>query len=215
MKKFLIKMPMKLQFFAEQGQGSNPPAGGDDGQGGKATGNHNPDGDPSPAGPADPKDEKKYSDKDLDDIIGKKFARWKDELETQQTESKKYEEMNDLEKAQFDRDKANKEAQTAKDQLEQLNMRNTTRGLMGEAKLPIDESIVAMVTTKDAETTKSNVGLLISFAEKVQKNVEKEFLTGSTQHRAGNSITGKDSLGEQLGKMHNENNNRKNPYFQN
>lgn len=211
MKEFSIKFPMNLQYFADPA-GDQPPAGGEgSGEGGQGGKPNTTQTDP----PADSKPELKYSDEDLDRIIGEKHARWKQDLENQQTESKKYDQMNDLEKAQYDRDQANKAAQEAKDQLEQLNMRNTTRQLMGDAKLPIDESIVAMVTTKEAETTKSNVNMLISFAEKVQKETEKEFLTGSTQHRNGSSLEGKSSLGKQLGEMHNKNNNRKNPYFQN
>ncbi|MCQ8264279.1 capsid assembly scaffolding protein Gp46 family protein, partial [Streptococcus suis] len=42
----------------------------------------------------DPKDEKKYTDADVDAIIDKKFAKWKAEQEKAESEAKKLAKMN-------------------------------------------------------------------------------------------------------------------------
>ena len=52
-----------------------------------------------------PQDEKKYTDADVNAIIDKKFAKWKSEQEAKENEAKKLREMNENQKAEYERKK--------------------------------------------------------------------------------------------------------------
>lgn len=82
MKKFDL-MPLNLQFFAEPddsgGDGSG--TGGNDPQDGQAQNNSGGQGEGqnSQHGKSKPEDEPKYTDKQVNAIIDKKFAKWQTE----------------------------------------------------------------------------------------------------------------------------------------
>ena len=50
----------------------------------------------------EPKDEKKYTDADVDKIINKKFAKWKEEAEKAEKEAEKLRKMNAEQKAEYE-----------------------------------------------------------------------------------------------------------------
>ena len=55
------------------------------------------------------KAEAKYTDADVDEILNKKFAKWQEQREKAVNEAKKLAEMNAQQKAEYERDKLQKE----------------------------------------------------------------------------------------------------------
>lgn len=136
-----------------------------------------------------PEDEKKYSDKEVDELINKKFAKWQKDQEKKITEAAKLAEMNAQEKAEYERDQLQKKL----DELERANTLNqmgkTARTMLAEKGITIPEELVNVLLTDEADTTKANVD---SFAEVFNKAVEdavNEKLRAKTPERMAGGST--------------------------
>ena len=161
------------------------------------------------------KTEKKYTDDDLNRIINEKFAKWQSQLEAKQQQAKKLAGMNDLEKAKLQQEEAEKLAAEYKAKLERFEMQNTSRNLLNEAAMPITDGIIELVTTDQADSTKSNIDALVRYGKAIREEVKREYLEGHNQIRGGKNPQTKANLGKQLAEAHNAQASRKNPYFNN
>lgn len=161
------------------------------------------------------KTEKKYTDDDLNRIINEKFAKWQSQLEAKQQQAKKLAGMNDLEKAKLQQEEAEKLAAEYKAKLERFEMQNTSRNLLNEAAMPITDGIIELVTTDQADSTKSNIDILVRYGKAIREEVKREYLEGHNQIRGGKNPQTKANLGKQLAEAHNAQASRKNPYFNN
>lgn len=132
--------------------------------------------------------EKKYSDKDLDDILNKKFAKWKEQEQKKVDEAKKLATMSATEKAEYERDQLKKERDELKKERDTLKaeatlieMRKTTQKMLAEKGVKnVSDELLKMIVTTDAEKTKAAVD---SFAILYQQDIEKavnERLKGET-----------------------------------
>ena len=92
-----LKKFMMLQLFAEGSEGS----GGDSGNEGTDPGNEPETNGTEEDEEDDPEDEKKYSDKDVNKIIDRKFAEWAKKKQKEEDEAKKLAKMNAQEKADY------------------------------------------------------------------------------------------------------------------
>lgn len=200
-------IPLKLQFFAEQGEGSeNPsqePQPGDNGQ------PKPDDGEPKPKHD-DNQPEKKYSDDDVDEIIKQKLAKWKKQQQEQLDENKKYEEMTKAEKAEYNRKKADEKAEQAEKALNTYRLRDSVRQTANENGLTLTNSDLDHLVTGDAETTNKNVDWFIKTRERLSKSIKEELYKGNPP-KFGTQHAPKGSLGEELAKRNA--NAKKNPYF--
>ncbi len=79
-----------------------------------------------------PQDEKKYTDADVNAIIDKKFAKWKSEQEAKENEAKKLREMNENQKAEYERKKQ-------ADYIAELEAKINRSGLEREASKMLSE----------------------------------------------------------------------------
>lgn len=123
--------------------------------------------------------EKKYSDEDLDRIISKKFAKWKQDQEKAVDEAKKLADMNAQEKAEYERDKIRKELDELKNEKVLNEMSKTARKMLSDEGINISDDLLANLVTTDAEKTKSVVN---DFAKMFKNEVEsavKEALKGN------------------------------------
>ena len=137
----------------------------------------------------DPADEKKYSDKDLDEIIGKKFAQWQKKQAKAVDEAKKYEQMTAEEKQQA---RLN-ELQQRIDEMEAKETRGkmaaSVRKTLNDEGVIVDDTIVDALIRKDAEETKTAVN---AFLESFKKAVTQAAKTayGRKAPAAGSGSTG-------------------------
>ena len=152
-----MKRKIYLQLFANEPEGIETP-----------------EVDATEENPGKPKDEKKYSDKDLDEIIGRKFAKWKAEEEKKVNEAKRLAEMNATQKAEYERDALKKELDEykRKDTLAQMTV--TARNMLKESNIFVGDEILARLVSDDADQTKVAVeGFAKAFKDEVDKAVKE------------------------------------------
>ncbi|NQL65131.1 DUF4355 domain-containing protein [Streptococcus suis] len=128
----------------------------------------------------DPKDEKKYTDADVDAIIDKKFAKWKAEQEKAESEAKKLAKMNAEQKAEY-------EARKQADYIAELEARINRSGLekeaskmLAESGLVADDKILGFVVKDTAEATQDAVESFSALVNDLADKKVSEMLKGKT-----------------------------------
>jgi hypothetical protein len=129
----------------------------------------------------------KYSDDDLDEILGKRFARWKQDQQKAVDEAVKLEKMNAQQKAEYERDQFKKELEGYKQKEAISEMTKTARKMLSEKNITISDDLLSlMVTTDAAETKKAVDGFAKAFTDAVEAAV-KERLKGEPPRRGSGS----------------------------
>lgn len=167
-------MPFNLQLFAE---------GSEDDLKDESNGNDE-----------EKKEEKKYSDSDLEQIINRKFAKWKTEQEKAEEEAKKLAEMNAQQRAEAERDKYLEELNKLKHENAIASMRNEARKMFATSSMNVSDELLDLLVCSDADKTKKAVD---SFTEMFQNEVEKEVkerLKGGTPKRGSGKNVTRDSI---------------------
>ena len=129
--------------------------------------------------------ELKYSDKDVDEILGRKFAEWAKKQQKQTTEAERLGKMTAEEKAN-ERIKALEERLAEADRKEARSaMTKEARAILQSANININDELLANLVSDDAESTQANVKSFISlFNAEVEKKV-KEAYKGETPKKGG------------------------------
>ncbi|EGQ3563889.1 DUF4355 domain-containing protein [Staphylococcus pseudintermedius] len=110
-----------------------------------------------------------------------------DELTEKQKEADKLRKMNAEQKHQYEFEKAEKERDDYKQQLESYKMRQEAMAMFNEAGMQAPESLLNMVVQDTAEATKEAVD---SFVSMVNQEVQRQLESKATQnHVAGNHVT--------------------------
>lgn len=120
-----------------------------------------------------PKQEVKYTDADIDKIIGQKFAEWQKKKDREISEAQKLAEMNAQEKAEYERDQLQKKLDELikKDTLSEMT--KTARKMLADQDINIPDELLSNLVTTDAEATKSSVEAFSKlFKESVQTAVK-------------------------------------------
>ena len=163
-----MKRKMNLQMFAEDATTT------------EATGAEQ-----KPEAKAEQKEEPKakYSDDDLDKIIGQKFAEWQKKKDKEVSEAKKLAEMNAQQKAEYERDKLQKELEEYRRKDSLAEMTKTARKMLSDNGVSVSDDLLAMLVTTDAEQTKTTIdGFSQLFKDAVEAAV-KERLKGDPPKR--------------------------------
>jgi hypothetical protein len=125
------------------------------------------------------KDEKKYSDADLDEIIGKKFAKWQKDQEKKVDEAKKLAAMNEQQKAEYERDQLQKQLDEYKRKDTLSEMTKTARKMLTDAGIPASDEVLSILVTTDAEKTKNAVDSYSKAFKAAVEDAVKERLKGN------------------------------------
>ena len=169
------------QLFEDGGAG----AGGTDG-GSPAGSTQEPgkpgkdDGGKSGKGDESGKDEKKYSDADLDRIISQKFARWQKEHDKKVSEAAKLATMTEQEKAEHERDQFKKELEDLKKANNLAEMGKQARKMLSDDGINVPDALVDLIVSDDAETTKTAVQQFSKLFQSAVKAAVKDALKGGT-----------------------------------
>lgn len=123
-------------------------------------------------------DEKKYSDADLDKIIGKKFAQWQEKKQREVEEAEKLAKMSEQEKAEHQRDELQKELDALKKEKALSEMSKTARKLLAEKNITVSDELLSMMVTTDATETKTAIDSFAKLFEETVENAVKERLRG-------------------------------------
>lgn len=108
-----------------------------------------------------PKDEKKYTDAEVNDIIDKKFAKWKANQEKEQSEAKKLAKMSADEKIEYENQQLKNEIAELKRTQALNEMSKVARGLLAEEQINVSDALLARLINEDAEVTKETVSEFI------------------------------------------------------
>ncbi len=134
--------------------------------------------------------EKKYSDADLDKIINKKFAQWQEKQQKAVDEASKLATMNATQKAEYERDKLQKQLDEYKRKDTLAEMSKTARKMLTDEGISVSDELLSMLVTTDAEKTKTAVeGFSKAFTEAVEAAV-KERLKGEPPKKGTGSTSG-------------------------
>ena len=161
-----LKDFLMLQLFADDRNGSDGSGGtggsggsGSDGSGGDG---NNDDDDSGDDDDDDPDGEKKYSVKEVDELIKRKKAEWEKQRKKDDDEAKKFAKMNAQEKAEYKQQQLEKRIQELEDEKTLSGMRDEARKQLSEKGINISDNLLEFMVSKDAEKTKKAVD---SFAE--------------------------------------------------
>lgn len=176
-----MKHRFDLQFFAE---GDPAPApSGDPAPAGESTPSGNPKGgDPKPGEP-------KYTDKDLDDILNKKFAKWQEQKQKDIDEAKKLAEMNAAQKAEYQRDQLQKQLDDYKRKDSLAEMTKTARKMLSDNGITVSDDLISVIVTDDADKTKAAIDSFATAFNAAVEDAVKERLKGNTPLKGSGSQT--------------------------
>lgn len=152
-----FKKFMMLQLFAEGSEGSGGDSG-NEGTDGKDSETKEQEDDEED----DPEEEKKYSDKDVNKIIDRKFAEWAKKKQKEEDEAKKLSKMNAQEKADYKQKQLEEEIEQLKNEKALSDMRDEARKMLSEKNINITDELLAFMVSTDAGETKKAVD---SFAD--------------------------------------------------
>ena len=128
---------------------------------------------PAPKAKVDPPAQAKYTDKDVDDILNKKFAEWQKKQQKAVDEAQKLATMNATQKAEYERDQLQKELDELKRVSALSEMSKTARKMLSDIGIVISDDLLSVMVTEDAETTKAAVdGFAEMFTEAVEAAVK-------------------------------------------
>lgn len=134
--------------------------------------------------------EKKYTDADLNSIIDKKFAEWQKKKEKEVDEAKKLAEMNATEKAEYERDKLQKQLDEMMKEKSLTEMTKVARKMLSEDGINITDELLANLVSDSAENTKEAVKSFIELFKNAVNDAVKDALKG----KAPKNSTGSDSI---------------------
>lgn len=186
------EMKWELQLFADVD--NKEPDEGD---------NKDPNGgnNPKPEGGEPEKEktgDKKYTDKDVDSIVEKKFARWKaqheKELEDAKKEAVKLAKMNEEQKKDYELEKIKSENEKLRAEAARYELGKTATGILKESKIEATQDILDFVVGRDAAETKANIDKFVEVINSQVKAAEIERATGKTPRSYGSNDDNKSEI---------------------
>lgn len=134
--------------------------------------------------------EKKYTDADLNSIIDKKIRRMAKKEGKEVDEAKKLAEMNATEKAEYERDKLQKQLDEMMKEKSLTEMTKVARKMLSEDGINITDELLANLVSDSAENTKEAVKSFIELFKSAVNDAVKDALKG----KAPKNSTGSDSI---------------------
>lgn len=175
-------LPLNIQLFAEGGEGTDDSGGTPPNQQSQQQPNQNK--------PQDNKgSDKLYTQADVDNMLKGWFDEWGKKQSTQIDEAQKLAQLDEKGKAEYQRDKLQKELDElkAKDELNKIT--TTARNILKEKNVPASDELLSVLVVPDAEKTKKALEVYAkAFNDAVEATV-KERLKG-TPPKAGTKSGG-------------------------
>ena len=194
-----LKDFLMLQLFADGGDGGD---GGEDGTGGSGgSGGSGADGSDGDGGDDDdpddddnPDEKKKYSVKEVDELIKRKKAEWEKQRKKDDDEAKKFAKMNAQEKAEYKQQQLEKRIQELEDEKTLSGMRDEARKQLSEKGINISDNLLEFMVSKDAEKTKKAVDSFAELFNSAVNEAVKAKARQTTPRESGRFSGGKDGV---------------------
>lgn len=136
-------------------------------------------------------EEKKYTDKDVDAIVNKRFAKWKTEQEqavkSAKEEAEKLAKMNAEQKQNYEIEKLQKENEKLKQEAAKVELSRNATGILAEKGIEATQDVLDFVVGNDADDTKARIDKLVKIVESQLKKAEIARATGTTPKTMTNS----------------------------
>ena len=142
--------------------------------------------------------EKKYTDADVDKIVKDRLAREKINQQKAVDEAKKLGEMGAQERAEYERDQLKKELDALKKESARNDMAKEARKMLAAEDITIPDSLVSMMITTEAESTKQNVNDFAKLFKSAVQDAVKDALKGKAPRTGGKSTITKAELDKKL-----------------
>ena len=128
-----------------------------------------------------PKDEKKYTESEVNEIIDKNLAQWKATQEKEQSEAKKLAKMSADEKIEYENQQLKNEIAELKRTQALNEMSKVARGLLAEEQINVSDALLARLINEDAEVTKATVSEFIKMYQADLENAVNARLNKSAK----------------------------------
>lgn len=136
-------------------------------------------------------EEKKYTDKDVDAIVNKRFAKWKTEQEqavkSAKEEAEKLAKMNAEQKQNYEIEKLQKENEKLKQEAAKVELSRSATGILAEKGIEATQDVLDFVVGNDADDTNAKIDKLVKIVESQLKKAEIARATGTTPKTMMNS----------------------------
>ena len=136
-------------------------------------------------------EEKKYTDKDVDAIVNKRFAKWKTEQEqavkSAKEEAEKLVKMNAEQKQNYEIEKLQKENEKLKQEAAKVELSRSATGILTEKGIEATQDVLDFVVGNDADDTNAKIDKLVKIVESQLKKAEIARATGTTPKTMTNS----------------------------
>lgn len=142
----------------------------------------------------DERSKAKYSDKDVDDIINKKFAEWAKQQQKKTSEAERLGKMTAEEKAN-ERIKALEDKLAEAERKEARSaMTKEARAILHAANINVNDELLANLVSDNAETTQASVKSFISLFNSAVEKAVKEAYKGETPKKGGTTSLTADQI---------------------
>lgn len=139
--------------------------------------------------------EKKYTDEDVNQIINSKFKKWKLEQEKKISEAQKLAQMDEAEKAEYERKQLEEELQKLRSEKTKSEMISVSRKMLQESNISISDDLISSIITEDADKTKENIKAFIeNFNAAVEKEVNERLKSTPPKRMSNNKTLSKKDI---------------------
>jgi len=169
-----------LQLFGDD-PGAPGPAGAADPTGGVQSTDPNAGTEPN-SGNEPGGGEKKYSDADLDRIIGRKVAELNAKAAKKAKadgEAQRLAQLSAQERQEQEREQLQKQVQELLQKERRSAMAKTARGMLKEQQITVDDDLLSMLISEDAESTKASIESFTTLFQNAVQAAVKDALKGA------------------------------------
>lgn len=139
--------------------------------------------------------EKKYTDEDVNQIINSKFKKWKMEQEKKISEAQKLAQMDEAEKAEYERKQLEEELKKLRSEKTKSEMISVSRKMLQENNISISDDLISSIITEDADKTKENINAFIeNFNAAVEKEVNERLKSTPPKRMSNNKTLSKKDI---------------------
>ncbi|EFL54699.1 DUF4355 domain-containing protein [Finegoldia magna] len=139
--------------------------------------------------------EKKYTDEDVNQIINSKFKKWKMEQEKKISEAQKLAQMDEAEKAEYERKQLEEELKKLRSEKTKSEMISVSRKMLQENNVSISDDLISSIITEDADKTKENINAFIeNFNAAVEKEVNERLKSTPPKRMSNNKTLSKKDI---------------------
>lgn len=174
---------LMLQMFADDAGSDNGTDGATGSEGNKGAGSKEQSG--GNGGSTQQKDAPKYTDADVNALLNKKFAEWKQKQEKETSEAEKLAKMSAEEKANKRLADVEKELQKFREKEARAEMASQARSILQDKNIHVADGLISNLIAADAETTKANCEAFISLYQQAVESGVKEKLKGTETPKKG------------------------------